>query len=67
MKNGMDRINELIEEYDFPVNVLNDINKRLIDWVAAGGKATDGYVWQQVRCLENLVRLGLVERKALIL
>lgn len=62
MKDGMERINQLIEEYDFPVSALQDIRQRLGDWFVSGGKPTDSYVWQQVNHLENLVKYGLAER-----
>ncbi|MBB1109906.1 hypothetical protein H5S11_05440 [Limosilactobacillus sp. pH52_RY] len=66
MKDGMERINYLLAEYDFPVSALQQIRVRLGDWFISGGKPTDGYVWQQARYLENLIRYGLAERKAVI-
>ena len=66
MKDGMERINQLFDEYDFPLNAIQMVRERLGDWFISGGKPTDGYVWQQARYLENLVRYGLAERKAVI-
>ena len=66
MKDGMERINQLFDEYDFPLNAIQMVRERLGDWFISGGKSTDGYVWQQARYLENLIRYGLAERKAVI-
>ena len=66
MKDGMERINQLFDEYDFPLNAMQTVRVRLGDWFIGGGKPTDGYVWQQARYLENLIRYGLAERKAVI-
>ncbi|MBB1080203.1 hypothetical protein H5S09_02870 [Limosilactobacillus sp. STM2_1] len=66
MKDGMERINQLLTEYDFPASAIQEIRVRLGDWFISGGMPTDGYVWQQVRYLENLIRYGLAERKAVI-
>lgn len=66
MKDGMKRINQLFDEYDFPLNAMQTVRIRLGDWFIGGGKPTDGYVWQQAHYLENLIRYGLAERKAVI-
>lgn len=65
MKDGMEHIKELINMYDFPLDALQTIRVRLGDWFVSGGKPTDGYVWQQARYLENLVRYGLAREKEL--
>lgn len=31
-----------------PIAVLLDINQRIGDWLASGGKETDSYIWQQI-------------------
>lgn len=49
MKDGMERINQRFDEYDFPLNVMQTVRVRLGDWFIGGGKPTDGYVWQQAR------------------
>ena len=65
MMNGMEKINKLIEEYDFPLNALQEVRLRLGDWFLAGGHPDDSYVYQQARYLENLIKYGLAERKAI--
>lgn len=53
----MDKINELISKYDFPLSVLSDVNHRLECC------KEEAYVAQQVRYLENLVKFGKVNLK----
>ena len=65
MGDGMKKINQLLEEYDFPAETVLDIKQRLSDWLVSGGKPTDAYVWQQVRCLENCIKYGFAERKVI--
>lgn len=63
MNDGIKKINQLLEEYDFPIKTVLDIKQRLRDWLVSGGQPTDSYVWQQVRCLENCIKYGLAKRK----
>ena len=63
MNDGIKKINQLIEEYDFPIKIELDVKQRLEDWLVSGGQPNDGYVWQQVRCLENCIKYGLAKRK----
>lgn len=51
------RMNDLINSYDYPVEVLTDVAKRLADL------DTLEYHEQQVRYLENLVKFKVVGRK----
>ena len=39
-----------------PIHVLQDVDKRIADWLAAGGKHTDGYIKQQVRYMQNVAQ-----------
>ena len=52
----MDKINELLSKYDFPLPVLSDVNHRL-------ECCEEAYVAQQLRYLENLVKFGKVNLK----
>ena len=63
MNDGIKKINQLIEEYDFPIRIELDVKQRLEDWLVSGGQPTDGYVWQQVRCLENCIKYSFTKRK----
>nr|WP_307781068.1 DUF6877 family protein [Enterococcus sp. SB12]MDQ4659383.1 hypothetical protein [Enterococcus sp. SB12] len=53
----MDKINELLSKYDFPLPVLSDVNRRLECC------KEEAYVAQQLRYLENLVKFGKVNLK----
>lgn len=49
-----------IEDIDFefiPVSVLQDVDNRIADWRAAGGKDNDQYVQQQLRYLKRVEKL----------
>lgn len=63
MNDGIKKINQLLEEYNFPIKTVLDVKQRLGDWLVSGGQPTDGYVWQQVRCLENCIKYGLAKCK----
>lgn len=45
MNDGMKRITQLLEEYEFPTKVVLDVKQRLGDWLVSGGQPTDAYVW----------------------
>ncbi|EPY2286899.1 DUF6877 family protein [Clostridium sporogenes] len=45
-----------LAKYSIPSVVLEDINKRITDWLAAGGKEDDPYIKQQLRYAEKFVR-----------
>lgn len=37
-----------------PIEVLIDVDKRITDWKAAGGKDSDAYIQQQLRYLKRV-------------
>jgi hypothetical protein len=37
-----------------PINVLQDVDKRIADWRAAGGKDSDAYIQNQLRYLKRV-------------
>lgn len=53
----MDEIEDLIARYEFPLEVLQDINKRLSDCYEIG------YAKQQLRYLKNTVNHGMAKEK----
>lgn len=50
------RINLLVSEYQFPLPVLQDVQKRLSDSICPH------YAMQQLRYLENNVRAGIAKK-----
>lgn len=44
--------------HKIPFAALKDIDKRITDWMASGGNLEDGYIKQQFRYAENIIRLG---------
>ncbi|MEK3735496.1 DUF6877 family protein [Paenibacillus sp. FSL M8-0334] len=53
MENPLDEILRI--SYQLPITVLQDINQRIGDWLAMGGKDTDPYIEQQLRFARGLV------------
>lgn len=43
------------------IDNVEDIDKRIADWLASGGKEDDPYIKQQFRYVENVVNLALRE------
>lgn len=43
---------------DIPVEVQNDVNSRVKDWLVSGGDANDPYIDQQIRFVENYKKYG---------
>ncbi len=52
-KTAMQELSELSSQ--LPLNVLQDINHRVGDWLASGGEDDDPYIWQQVRYAKNYI------------
>lgn len=44
-----------------PTEALKDIEKRITDWLAAGGRMDDEYIKQQFRYAEKIVNLNFWE------
>lgn len=58
---AIDRLAELMKEYDFPLNPLVDTMKRISSW--QGNTNDDPYLWQQVRYFEELIKQGYVTKR----
>lgn len=51
----MKRLNmEDIDLEFIPASVLQDVDKRIADWRAAGGKDSDAYIQNQLRYLKRV-------------
>ncbi|MGE7947933.1 DUF6877 family protein [Lysinibacillus sp. NPDC093688] len=55
-----DRINQLISEYLFPLQVLQDVQKRLSD------SKCPHYALQQLRYLENNIQAGIATQREVL-
>lgn len=54
----MTALEKLVEVYAYlPTKVMQDIDKRVGDWLAMGGGEDDPYIWQQLRYAENILNL----------
>lgn len=53
-ENPMQEINKITDQ--LPLPVLQDINKRIGDWLASGGKETDPYIEQQLRFARRFIK-----------
>jgi hypothetical protein len=50
----LEKINEIV--YQLPREVLEDINKRIGDWLASGGGENDPYIEQQLCFAQRFIR-----------
>ncbi|MGF7046377.1 hypothetical protein J2T13_000853 [Paenibacillus sp. DS2015] len=52
--NPLAEINKI--QHHLPLEVLQDIDRRIGDWLATGGKEDDPYISQQLRYVKRFVR-----------
>ncbi|WFR64181.1 hypothetical protein P9222_08410 [Paenibacillus amylolyticus] len=52
-ENPMVELNKITDQ--LPLPVLQDIDKRIGDWLASGGKETDPYIDQQLRFARRFI------------
>lgn len=51
----INNIEDIIKNSQYiPHEVIKDIDKRITDWLATGGKKDDAYIKQQFRFAENV-------------
>lgn len=43
------------QAHKLPIVVLQDIDNRITDWIAAGGKHDDNYIKQQCKYAERVI------------
>lgn len=53
MSNPLDELIKI--SHRLPSVVLNDINRRIGDWLAMGGESTDPYIEQQLRYARRFI------------
>ena len=59
----MTALEKLLEVYTFlPLEVMQDIDKRVGDWLAMGGGEDDPYIKQQLHYAERIIDLLEVAR-----
>lgn len=58
---AIDRLAELMKEYDFPIEALKSVIGRISSW--QGNTNDDPYLWQQFRYFEELIKQGYVTRR----
>ncbi len=52
--NAMEELNKIADK--LPVMILEDIHRRIEDWLASGGKEDDSYIEQQLRYAKRFIR-----------
>lgn len=46
-----------------PLSVLQDVDKRISDWLAMGGKEDDSYIQSQIKYLKQVEKVVTKERR----
>lgn len=54
MENPLREIEKIAHQ--LPLVVLQDINKRITDWLSGGGKEDHPYIEQQLRFAQNFIK-----------
>ena len=54
--NPIYEINKLAEQ--LPLTVVQDLHKRIADWLSSGGNYDDPYMFQQLRYAQNVAKEG---------
>lgn len=55
--NDIEQLNEILGKYNLSIEVLQDIDKRISNWLASGGNIDDNYIWQQCKYVENIINI----------
>ncbi|MEV2911571.1 DUF6877 family protein [Paenibacillus larvae] len=60
--NGNNPLREILKiSVKLPSVVLRDIDQRIGDWLAMGGRSTDSYIEQQLRFAKRFVNGGEID------
>ena len=46
-----------------PLSVLQDVDKRISDWLAMGGKEDDSYIQRQIKYLKQVEKVVTKDRR----
>ncbi len=52
--NAMEELNKIADK--LPVVILEDVHRRIWDWLASGGKEDDPYIEQQLRYARRFIK-----------
>ncbi|EGT4175438.1 TPA: hypothetical protein KOZ01_001364 [Clostridioides difficile] len=55
--NNIQQLNDALNKYNIPFDILSDVDRRICDWMATGGNKDDAYIKQQYRYIENFINL----------
>ncbi len=55
--NNIQQLNDALNKYNIPFDILSDVDRRICDWMATGGNEDDAYIKQQYRYVENFINL----------
>lgn len=53
--NNLEDMLKVIGNYNIPINVLLDVDNRIKDWLASGGKEDDNYIINQCKYIERII------------
>lgn len=55
--NNIQQLNDALNKYNIPFDILSDVDRRICGWMANGGSEEDAYIKQQYRYVENFINL----------
>lgn len=55
--NNIQQLNDALNKYNIPFDILSDVDRRICDWMDTGGNEDDAYIKQQYRYVENFINL----------
>lgn len=53
--NSIEEMSKAIRKHNVPLEVQQDVNQRITDWVSMGGSIDAPYLKQQFRFVENFI------------
>ncbi|HBF7766707.1 TPA: hypothetical protein KOY00_000082 [Clostridioides difficile] len=52
---NIQELNDALNKYNIPFDILDDMNGRILDWMIDGGNEDDTYIKQQYKYVENFI------------